>query len=237
MPDYSQGKIYQILNTITDDVYIGSTTQLLCNRMKHHRNTSKEASRSHYKIYQAFAKYGVDNFYIELIEKCPCTTKEELCAREGHYIRQERSSLNSRIEGRTSKEYYNDNKELILHKQQEYNKINHEARMVAKMKYYIDNKDKILTQVKEYATNNREVVLASKKASNYKHREIRLMKQKEYAELHTEQIAKYQKEYHDAHREFNSEKIQCTCGCIVSRGCLTKHKRTQKHQDVANPNI
>ena len=41
MPDYSQGKIYQILNTITDDVYIGSTTQLLCNRMKSHRSIAK----------------------------------------------------------------------------------------------------------------------------------------------------------------------------------------------------
>ena len=30
--DYKNGKIYQILNNVNDDVYVGSTTQPLCKK-------------------------------------------------------------------------------------------------------------------------------------------------------------------------------------------------------------
>lgn len=53
---------------------------------------------------------GVDNFYIELIEQCPCNSKEELRSVEGKHIR-EIGTLNKQIAGRTQKEYYEDNKE------------------------------------------------------------------------------------------------------------------------------
>ena len=35
--DYSQGKIYCIRNTISDEIYIGSTCQSLSQRMAQHR--------------------------------------------------------------------------------------------------------------------------------------------------------------------------------------------------------
>ena len=38
---YKNGKIYCIRNTIDDDIYVGSTTQLLCKRMAGHRNNMK----------------------------------------------------------------------------------------------------------------------------------------------------------------------------------------------------
>ena len=44
-----------------------------------------------------------NSFYIELLENYPCTTKEELRAREGHYIR-EMGTLNKYIAGRTPEE-------------------------------------------------------------------------------------------------------------------------------------
>ena len=128
MPDYQEGKIYKILNTCTDDVYIGSTTQMLCNRMKSHRRNHKySGNKSHYKLYQAFSENGVENFYIEILEKCPCTCKEDLLAREGHWIRKEKPSLNTRTPGRTKIEWFQDNKD----KMKEYKK-----------EYYEKNKDK-----------------------------------------------------------------------------------------------
>ena len=36
--DYQESKIYKIYNTINDDIYVGSTTQKLCERMGDHRN-------------------------------------------------------------------------------------------------------------------------------------------------------------------------------------------------------
>jgi hypothetical protein len=100
MPDYSQGKIYQILNTVTDDVYIGSTTQLLSGRMKAHRHDSKLHER---KLYMAMRDHDVCNLHIELIEKFPCSCREELNARERYWMRKELPSLNHNIAGRSAK--------------------------------------------------------------------------------------------------------------------------------------
>ena len=47
--DYPNGKIYNILNDVNDDVYVGSTTQSLSKRMAKHRgeiNTKKTLSSS-----------------------------------------------------------------------------------------------------------------------------------------------------------------------------------------------
>ena len=70
--NYQEGKIY---NTMTDDIYIGSTSQKLCERMRQHRNDHKSKSHFNYPIYKAFREHGVENFFIEFIEKCPCIDK------------------------------------------------------------------------------------------------------------------------------------------------------------------
>ena len=61
-------------------------------------------------MHKAFIEHGVENFFIELIEKCPCNDIDELRRTEGKYTRELKPSLNILIAGRTNKEYY-DNKE------------------------------------------------------------------------------------------------------------------------------
>ena len=212
MPDYTEGKIYKILNSITDETYIGSTTQSLCNRMKNHRNDYNNMNKPHYKfkLYKCFREHDVKNFYIELIEKFSSTSKEELLAREGYYIRRECPSLNSRIAGRTNAQYYQDNKE------------------------------KIKQQVKKYAEDNREVVLENKRTYHEKIKDTPEHKQyrKEYYDTNKEHI----KEYGIQHREKNKDKlklqrneqIQCECGCMISRKHLQRHTRSQKHEQLSN---
>ena len=39
--NYRNGKIYCIINTVDDDIYVGSTTQLLTERMCLHRSKLK----------------------------------------------------------------------------------------------------------------------------------------------------------------------------------------------------
>ena len=51
--------------------------------------------------------FGIDNVIVELIEKYPCEDKEELHAREGHYIKNT-ECINKNIMGRTDQEYYQD---------------------------------------------------------------------------------------------------------------------------------
>ena len=108
MPDYSKGKIYKILNNIDDEIYVGSTTETLGQRMAKHRAARK--SKPQYKLYKHMNELGVDNFYIELIENYPCNDVYELRAREGYYIR-EIGTLNTKVAGRSQREcvdiYYN----------------------------------------------------------------------------------------------------------------------------------
>ena len=111
MPDYSKGKVYKLLKSIDDEIYVGTTIQPLRKRLCEHKQRAKDDTRNH-KLKEHMIKIGVGNFYIELIENCPCNSKEELFAKEGEWIRKI-STLNKIIQGRTTKEWRDDNKQHI----------------------------------------------------------------------------------------------------------------------------
>ena len=82
--DYQNGKIYKIEPIVDheeNEVYYGSTTQLLCKRMDRHRSGYKqwkEGKSRMLTVYNLFEKYGLENCKIYLVENCPCDSKEEL---------------------------------------------------------------------------------------------------------------------------------------------------------------
>ena len=100
MPDYSEGKVYKILNTETDDVYVGSTTGMLCRRLSKRKAAMRYRTNSKMKLLELMKEHGEDNFYIGLLENYPCGTKEELNARERYWGRQ-LGTLNHIVRGRT----------------------------------------------------------------------------------------------------------------------------------------
>jgi len=114
---YNNGKIYKILNTETDDVYVGSTCMELPDRMQHHINT--QTRKQGRKLYQLMKTFGNHLFYIELVENYPCESKEALRQREGHYIKL-MGNLNMCIAGRTKQEWMEENREHILTQNKEY---------------------------------------------------------------------------------------------------------------------
>ena len=140
--NYQEGKIYKIYNTINDDIYVGSTTRKLSERMAEHRRLIN-SRYIQFPIYKAFREHGVDNFFIELIEKCPCNDKEELHKKEGEYIRGLKPSLNIQIAGRTTKEWLEDNREHM----KEHTKLWRET-----------NKEHIKEVKKQYRENNKEYI-------------------------------------------------------------------------------
>ena len=78
---YQKGKIYFIGNYVDDDIYIGSTTQTLKRKFNKHKIQIDNDKTKHRKLYAKMIELGVECFYIEEIEKCPCndvgrTTKE-----------------------------------------------------------------------------------------------------------------------------------------------------------------
>ena len=101
--NYQEGKIYKICNIINDDIYVGSTTQKLCERMRDHRYCVNNNKKKDRPLYKAFRELGIEHFFIELIEKCPCNDKDELRKKEGEWIRELKPSMNKAIAGRTQK--------------------------------------------------------------------------------------------------------------------------------------
>ena len=139
---YQRGKIYKLLNTINVEVYVGSTCQkLLSKRMGKHREDALIHKTS--PIYKMMNELGADKFYIELIMNYPCNSKDELVAKEREWIRNI-DTLNKRIEGRTKKEYYEDNKDILAEKNKIYRENNSDMLKHKKHEYYENNKDDIL---------------------------------------------------------------------------------------------
>lgn len=74
------GNIYKITNQINGMSYIGQTTQSIQSRFIEHKSDSK---RLNTRIHVAMRRYGIDNFTIELLERCPINKLNE---REIFYI-------------------------------------------------------------------------------------------------------------------------------------------------------
>ena len=221
--DYQEGKIYKIYNIITDDIYIGSTTQKLCERMRQHRCDNRSEKRGHFLIYKAFREHGVENFFIELVEKCPCNDKDELRRKEGEYIRALKPSLNIRIEGRTKHEYYNDNRDSKIQKTKEYAEKNREKVLENKRNYYQRMKAK-------------EEFIEYRKKYNEDHKEEKREYDKQYRDTKKEYLQERRKQYREANKERiatnKAEKIKCECGCMIARVNLAQHRRTKKHEQL-----
>ena len=149
---YNQSKIYKIEPIIEHEdheIYIGSTTKkYLSQRLQQHKSSYKaflDNKAAKVYAYDLFNKYGVDNFNIYLLENYNCNDINELKSKEGEYIRKLKC-INKRIEDRTKKEYYEDNKDKI----KQYREDNKD-----KLKQYReDNKDKL----KQYREDNKEKI-------------------------------------------------------------------------------
>ena len=113
---------------------------------KAHYNITR-ADKQQNLFYLKMHELGIENFYIELVEECPCDNKEQLRAREGYFIRQ-RGTLNSQIAGRSKQEYHKDTAEHI--KQRSHN-------------YYKQNKEKSKETQKQWRETHQEQIKEQKK--------------------------------------------------------------------------
>jgi group I intron endonuclease len=80
--DYSQGKIYRIVNSVNDKIYVGSTCSKLCKRMAQHRGSSNSKRDKDRKFYKAVNEIGVEYFRIILIKEFPCDNNNQLVSEE-----------------------------------------------------------------------------------------------------------------------------------------------------------
>lgn len=166
MANYNNGKIYKIESPLGDKVYYGSTTkQYLSQRMTKHRGDYKQWLNDKASLvmsYKLFDEYGLENCKIVLIENYPCESKDELRAREAHYIKSF-ECVNKNIPGRTDKEYREDNKNKIAERDKQWYENNRNKILEQKKQYYEVNKDKIADKDKRYYENNKNKILEKKK--------------------------------------------------------------------------
>ena len=122
--------VYRIWSPSSTLEYYGSTTQILSQRFGGHARDHRvwQNGKGHYC--SSFEIMKFPNARIELVEIVDTKSKQVLRAREGHYIRTN-DCVNKNVAGRTQAEWYVDNRETILQKQNTY-KATHRAELAAR---------------------------------------------------------------------------------------------------------
>jgi len=111
---YHTSKIYKISSPQCDKFYIGSTTQTLKERLRHHKLDYKRYIEKGIGCLTSFEILKFDDCIIELIKDVNCENRKELERTEGEYVKEYHNRiLNKTIPGRTHKEWRDVNKDKI----------------------------------------------------------------------------------------------------------------------------
>lgn len=204
-----QSKIYRIVSTKGDKVYIGSTIQELYRRMSRHRAEFKE--KKGYMSRILFEEYGVEFCHIELIEN---VEQDQQHIRERFHIENTPNCVNKTKPIRTD-----DEKEDSKEKDKERKK----AWALAKKEEDPEAFNKRACEIqKSYYQRNHEAMLE-------KSREYNSKKDKEEKKAY---MAKYQEAFkgtdkYKAKNDRLKEKVPCDqCDQVMMRANLSRHKKT-----------
>ena len=83
--------IYKITNLVNGKLYIGKTSNSIKERWREHISDSQKERCEKRPLYDAFNKYGIDNFQIEKIEEVE--NDDIACERENYWIEQLRTYI------------------------------------------------------------------------------------------------------------------------------------------------
>ena len=171
---YQSSKIYKIINSENDEIYIGSTTIELDKRFIKHKNfvkTKPEAS----KIHMFMNKTGIEHFDIELVENFPCNCKEELLKRENEIIK-EIGTLNERVAKRTEEEqkeydklWKQNNKDRVNERRRERRKENPEKTKADAQKYSKAHRERHKEELKAKASVKHDCPCGGKFTEGHRH--------------------------------------------------------------------
>ena len=85
--NYSRGKIYKIVCRKSGLQYFGSTTEpTLARRLAGHVTCFKRWKKGNFRFVTSFTILEENNYFIELVELVPCSSKDELLIRERFHI-------------------------------------------------------------------------------------------------------------------------------------------------------
>jgi hypothetical protein len=243
MPNYSKSIIYKLecKDPNINEIYIGATTDFFRRKSNHKLACINKDGKFKYNtpVYCFMRLHGGwNNWQMIQIEEVNARNKRHLNQIEAKYIKDLKAELNcvipQDIEGGLgkkgyNKEYQSKNAEKIAEYSKEYRAKNTEKITEYNKEYYAKNVEKFAEKRKEYCANNREKIVEINKEYRAKNREKIVERNKEYHAKNREKIA-----------EKNKVKVKCECGSDVTKKGLSRHKRSQKHQDWENlpePNL
>jgi hypothetical protein len=142
MPNYQNAKIYKLICSETNRVYIGSTVSTLPQRKSQHKAPGNHCCSKDFI-----------NPEIILLENFPCNSKSELLIKEREYI-ENTDCVNLKLPCRTEKEWKEYNKE----RRNKYYKNNKEELNKKKKEYREKNKEYYNGYMKEYREKNKEEI-------------------------------------------------------------------------------
>ena len=87
-----KARVYKIVNSVTDDIYIGSTVQELKDRFKSHKSNARLNKIN--RLYDCMRLHGIEKFSIELLYETDFVNKQELTEKEKEYYVLLEPSLN-----------------------------------------------------------------------------------------------------------------------------------------------
>jgi hypothetical protein len=169
------------LDQSINDIYIGHTTDFK-NRKRGHKNNccNENLKEYNFKVYQTIREHGGwENWSMIQIEEYPCNNNREAEARETYWMKELKSTLNSRQSFTTKEEKNNQTK-----------------------KYQKTEKGKLAIKKANTTEHHREYQKEYKQSEKYKQQQKEY--QKEYRKI--EHRIEYQKEYKQSEKYKQQQK-------------------------------
>ena len=205
---YHNSNIYAVKNKINEEIYIGSTTIALSKRMAKHRCDAKQRPELS-PFYSYMNLMGVENFYIELVEKVKCEDIEELRKREGELIK-EIGTLNQRIAGRSkeehNKEYKQNNKDIINEKRRERRRENPEKTKADTQRHSKAHREKHKEELQIKASVKFDCPCGGKYTQGHKHEHMNSKRHLKYLGTFNEEDYKNSKRYEQLKQRYEKAK-------------------------------
>lgn len=222
---FQNGKIYSISSATAGICYIGSTTNTLINRLRHHchcYDAYRDTGNGKFSI-SSRKVLDYDDYRIQLIENYPCQNRDELWAREAYYILNTENCINDNIPGRSKKQYYQDNREKISETRRLDRKANPEKHRVWSLRTRTKNKHRNALRRKLARRDNPEKSRMEQRRFRVKHSE-RLRNKfyemyhkdpqkfrdlaRKYRLAHPDRVKGYNRKSHLKHKEERNEKAR-----------------------------
>jgi hypothetical protein len=257
--NFNKGKIYRI-QCNDDRFYIGSTTQILSQRLHHHKQLSKTDNTI---FYQHMRKLGWENATIVLIENYPCDTSQELHQQEDIHIaqhidnplclNQNRAFLSDERRQEEMKEYTEEHRQDANERAKQYRMDHYEDVKKKEETYRQTHRKELLEKQRIYAAEHKESIGEYRKKYLQDHKEHVAMQTKVYREAHKDEINAYKlawakkkradgaeekrrlrMEKKEAYHKLQREVHPCECGGTYQLHHKNRHDSGKKHMSWRN---